>query len=136
MAISNNRLLSIDDGQVTFLWRDYKQDASKKTMSLQAEEFIRRFLLHVLPEGFKHIRSYGFLANRCRESKLATCRRLLWVAAPVVEEPREGEDYRDRYERLTGASLRDCPLCGKGHMLCIETFAVGFLPRAPPPDTS
>lgn len=136
VAISNNRLLSLADGQVAFLWKDYKHRASKKTMTLQADEFLRRFLLHVLPDGFKHIRSYGFLANRCRESKLATCRQLLGTPAAAVEEPSDREDYRDRYERLTGKSLRDCPLCGKGHMLCIETFPVGSLPRAPPPDTS
>jgi hypothetical protein len=136
VAISNNRLISMDNGQVSFLWRDYKQGASKKTMTLQAEEFIRRFLLHVLPEGFKHIRSYGFLANRCRETKLAACRRLLNQPLPPVEQSNQHEDYRDRYERLTGNSLRDCPNCGKGRMLCIETFPVGSPPRAPPLDTS
>jgi Putative transposase/Transposase zinc-binding domain len=136
VAISNNRLLSLEHGQVTFLWKDYKHGAGKKTMTLQADEFIRRFLLHVLPDGFKHIRSYGLLANCCREAKIATCRRLLGIAAPSVEEPSASKDYRDRYERLTGNSLRDCPICGKGHMLCIETFPVGSLPRAPPLDTS
>jgi hypothetical protein len=136
VAISNNRLLSMDDDRVTFRWKDYKHGACQKTMALQADEFVRRFLLHIRPDGFKHIRGYGFLANRCRESKLATCRRLLGVATPVVEDPSEGEDYRDRYERLTGESLRDCPLCGKGHMHCVETFPVGSLPRAPPSDTS
>jgi AcrR family transcriptional regulator len=136
VAISNNRLLSLEHGQVTFLWKDYKHGAGKKTMSLPADEFIRRFLLHVLPDGFKHIRSYGLLANCCREAKIATCRRLLGSAAPLVEQPSASEDYRDRYERLTGNSLRDCPICGKGQMLCIETFPVGSLPRAPPLQTS
>jgi hypothetical protein len=136
VAISNNRLIRLEHGQVTFLWKDYKHGACKKTMTLQADEFIRRFLLHVLPDGFKHIRSYGFLANCCREAKLATCRRLLGMAMPIVEKPRASEDYRDRYEQLTGKSLHDCPICGKGRMLCIETFPVGSLPRASPLDTS
>jgi Putative transposase len=136
VAISNNRLLNMDDAQVTFLWKDYKHGAAQRPMTLQAEEFIRRFLLHILPEGFKHIRSFGFLANRCREAKLATCRRLIGIPIPPVEESSEREDYRDRYERLTGKSLRDCPICARGHMVCIETFLVGSLPRTLPPDTS
>jgi hypothetical protein len=136
VAISNNRLLSMHDGQVTFLWKDYKQGATQKTMTLTAEEFIRRFLLHILPDGLQHIRHYGFLANRYRETKLALCRQLLDTPRPPAGQSSDKEDYRDRYERLTGNSLRDCPLCGKGHMVCIETFPVGSLPRAPPPDTS
>jgi len=136
VAISNHRLVSMDNDRVRFRWKDYKQGSVQKTMTLAADEFIRRFLLHILPDGFKHIRSYGFLANRCREAKLATCRRLLDSAAPPVDETKAHEDYRDRYERLTGKSLHHCPVCEKGHMLCIETFPVGSLPRAPPPDTS
>jgi hypothetical protein len=136
VAISNNRLVSMQDGQVTFRWKDYKQGATQKTMTLTAEEFIRRFLLHILPDGLQHIRHYGFLANRYRETRLALCRQLLDIPRPPAGESSDKEDYRDRYERLTGKSLRDCPLCGKGHMVCIETFPVGSLPRAPPPDTS
>ena len=135
VAISNNRLLRFNDGRVTFLWKDYQHGAAKKTMTLAADEFIRRFLLHVPPEGFQHIRHYGFLANRYRETKLARCRQLLQLPPPIVEP---SEDYRDWYQKLTGQSLRDCPLCGKGHMLLIDTFAVASLPRARarPPDTS
>jgi Putative transposase len=136
VAISNNRLLSMQDGQITFLWKDYKQGAAKKTMTLTAEEFIRRFLLHILPNGLQHIRHYGFLANRYRDTKLALCRQLLGAPTPAIAESSDNEDYRDRYERLTGKSLRDCPLCGKGHMVCVETFPIGSLPRAHPPDTS
>ena len=77
LAISNNRLLDIAEGKVTFRYKDYRHDAQQKTMTLEAEEFIRRFLLHVLPEGFQRIRYYGFLANRYREKKLALCRELL-----------------------------------------------------------
>jgi hypothetical protein len=136
VAISNNRLLSMQDGQITFLWKDYKQGASKKTMTLTAEEFIRRFLLHILPHGLQHIRHYGFLANRYRDTKLAICRQLLRTPPPAAAQSSDKEDYRDCYERLTGKSLRDCPLCGKGHMVCVEIFPIGSLPRAYPPDTS
>ena len=136
VAISNNRLVSLDNDQVTFLWKDYRHGAAKKTMTLAAEEFIRRFLIHVVPEGFQHIRHYGFLANRHRECKLALCRELLGTSTPVAEAPDEKEDYRDRYERLTGKSLRDCPTCGRGHMVCIETFPAGSRPHTLAPDTS
>jgi hypothetical protein len=133
VAISNNRLVSFDDGHVTFRWKDYKHPGAPKTITLEADQFIRRFLLHMLPDGFKHIRSYGLLANRHRSARLATCRQLLGVVAPADEIPDPVEDYRDRYQRLTGKSLRDCPVCGKGHMVCIETFLPGARPRAPPP---
>src|SRR6201987_1313039 len=76
VAISNNRLLDIAEGKVKFRYKDYRHEAQQKTMTLEAEEFIRRFLLHVLPEGFQRIRYYGFLANRYREPKLARCREL------------------------------------------------------------
>ena len=136
VAISNNRLLGLEDGRVRFLWKDYKHEGAKRVMNLAAEEFIRRFLLHVLPEGFQHIRSYGFLANRYRETKIALCRKLLEMPTPVCDELTEKLDYRDRYERLTGISLRDCPVCGRGHMVCIESFPAGSFPRTAPPDTS
>jgi Putative transposase/Transposase zinc-binding domain len=132
VAISNHRLVELNNGQVTFLWKDYQHGACQKTMRLCADEFIRRFLLHVPPEGFKHIRSYGFLANCCRETKLATCRRLLGNSTPAAEEPTDAQDYRDRYEQLTGESLYQCPICKQGHMVCIETFPVASRARAPP----
>ncbi|MDT4786469.1 IS91 family transposase ISAzo26 [compost metagenome] len=132
VAISNHRLAAFDGNEVSFRWKDYKHASATKTMTLAADEFIRRFLLHILPSGFKHIRSYGLLANRCRAAKLATCRRLLGVAMPAAEAPVVTEDYRDRYQRLTGKSLRDCPACGRGHMVCVETFLPGALPRPPP----
>ena len=105
-------------------------------MTLEAPEFIRRFLLHVLPVGFQHLRSYGFLGNRHRDTKLALCRRLLGAPMRSAEASTPSQDYRDLYERLTGNSLRDCPVCGRGHMLCIEIFFAASLPRAPPPDSS
>lgn len=99
-------------------------------MGLDAEEFTRRFLLHVLPSGFQRIRHYGLLANCHREVKLQQCRQLLQaLPAPPSEEPL---DYLDRYQRLTGMSLRDCPQCGKGQMVRLESFLPGTLPRGPP----
>jgi hypothetical protein len=136
VAISNNRLLNLDNGNVTFLWKDYKHEAAKRTMTLEASEFIRRFLLHVLPTGFQRLRSYGFLGNRYRDTKLALCRRLLGMSMPTDKTSDPKQDYRDLYEQLTGTSLHDCPVCGRGHMLCIETFPVASLPRAPPSDSS
>jgi hypothetical protein len=126
VAISNNRLLDIAEGKVTFRYKDYRHDAQQKTMTLRAEEFIRRFLLHVLPEGFQRIRYYGFLANRYRDEKLTRCRELLGMAAPEATASEVSKDYSERYEKLTGSSLWECPVCHQGRMLVIE-----ILPRSP-----
>jgi integrase len=139
VAISNNRLLTMDGNRVTFAWKDYKHEAARRTMTLDADEFIRRFLLHVLPNGLQHIRHYGFLANRHRQTKLMLCRQLLDSPAPMTPDSDSGtkQDYRDLYLALTGKSLRDCPLCGKGHMVRIETLPIiSFVhARSPPPVT-
>jgi len=132
VAISNNRLIGLDDGKVSFRWKDYRDESRQKVMRLDAPEFIRRFLLHVLPHGFQRIRHYGLLANRHRAAKLARCRQLLSVPLPTAKLTDAALDYRDRYEILTGHSLRDCPHCGRGHMVCIETFLPGAMPRGPP----
>ena len=132
VAISNNRLIDFAEDQVRFHWKDYRHESQSKVMQLAAEEFIRRFLLHVLPSGFQRIRHYGFLANRYRAVKLERCRHLLAEPAPVIPVPDAPLDYRDRYQLLTGKSLRDCPQCGQGHMVCIETFLPGAMPRGPP----
>jgi hypothetical protein len=120
VAISNNRLLDIAEGKVSFRYKDYRHEAQQKTMTLQAEEFIRRFLLHVLPEGFQRIRYYGFLASRYRQQKLARCRDLLDTSQPEPAASKVNNDYRDRYEELTGSSLWQCPVCHQGRMLIIE----------------
>ena len=101
-------------------------------MRLEAQEFIRRFLLHVLPNGFQRIRHYGFLANRHRAAKLTRCRQLLADPCPTPERNEAAPDYRDRYEQLTGKSLRNCPQCNQGHMVCVETFLAAGMPRRPP----
>jgi hypothetical protein len=125
VAIANHRLLAIDDGHVTFRWKDYRDDNRHKTMTLAADEFIRRFLLHVLPLGFHRIRYYGFLGHRYRHEKLARCQHLLGMTPPEVarDAPTPPKDYRDRYEELTGTSLRDCPACHQGRMRVVELLA-------------
>jgi hypothetical protein len=118
VAISNDRIVDIEGGEVKFTWRDYRDNNRQKTMTLSADQFIGRFLLHVLPSGFQRIRYYGFLGNRHRKEKLEQCRQLLGMApskSPSVTV--KLEDYRDRYEKLTGRSLRECPVCHRGHMI-------------------
>jgi hypothetical protein len=130
VAISNNRILNIEDGQVTFRYKDYRNGSQQKTMTLSADEFIRRFLLHVLPEGFHRIRYYGFLGNRYRKGKLEQCRRLLGMVPREPDSPTEVAklDYRDRYQALTGSSLRECPACHRGRMIVIGEIPPGSIP--------
>jgi hypothetical protein len=125
IAISNNRLLSIEDGKVRFRWKDYRNNHHRGAMTLAADEFIRRFLLHVLPEGFQRIRYYGFLCNRHREQKLARCREQLGMHMDSPSTRERSDDYRDRYEAVIGASLKECPVCHHGQMILLEV-----LPRA------
>ena len=122
VAISNNRLLDIEAGQVRFRYKDYRNQDQQKTMALSADEFIRRFLLHALPDGFQRIRYYGFLGNRYRQEKLARCRQLLRMP-PAAESGEPPQDYRDRHQELTGTSLRECPVCHRGLMFMVETLA-------------
>ena len=115
VAISNSRILSIEDGKVTFLWKDYADGDKTKAMTLAATEFIRRFLLHILPAGFVRIRQYGFLANRARKEKLALCRTLL-NAAPVASAAPEPQCKPER---------RRCTVCATGHMVLIQVVRTG-----------
>jgi hypothetical protein len=126
VAISNNRLLDVEAGQVRFQWKDYRDKGQQKTMTLSAEEFIRRFLLHALPDGFQRIRYYGFFGNRYRQEKLARCRQLLSMAPAAA--PPTPQDYRERHEELTGISLRECPVCHRGRMVLVEAVAPGNSP--------
>jgi hypothetical protein len=136
VAISNNRLLDIENDQMHFTWKDYRDGGQFKTMILSADEFIRRFLLHVLPNGFQRIRYYGFLGNRYRTEKLEQCRRLLAMPTPAERTNPTEKDYRDRYEELTGDSLRQCPQCKQGHMLVIEILPPLPCRSAPSIDSS
>jgi hypothetical protein len=123
VAISNRRLLALDETGVTFRYKDYRRDGAERqrVMTLGANEFIRRFLLHLLPHGFHRIRHYGLLAGSARRTSLARARELLAVAPPPEDDgPEEPVDTRP-----------PCPCCG-GHMIIIETFARCAQPRAPP----
>jgi hypothetical protein len=122
IAISNDRLLAIDDDQIRFRWRDYRNNNRLATMTLTTEEFIRRFLLHVLPEGFQRIRYYGFLCNRYREQKLARCRELLGMPQDSSPACDRSDDYRDHYEAVMGLSLKQCPVCHRGSMILIDVI--------------
>ena len=124
VAISNSRLRALEDGQVTFEWKDYR-DGQTKSMTVSADEFIRRFLLHALPPGFQRIRYYGFLANCHRATRLEQCRRLL--ATPTADLLPRAADYRDFYLQLTGINLRLCPQCGIG--VLIRLALPGPLPQ-------
>jgi len=116
-AIANRRLLSLCDRTVSFRWRDYKDDNKSKVMTLEAGEFIRRFLLHVLPDGFHRIRHYGLFANGHRANKLALCRELLEVAAVSVERNSDDHDH----DRAAENDAPPCPCCG-GRMRIVESF--------------
>ena len=122
IAISNQRLCSLHDGSVSFRYTDYRSNGAsrRKIMTLTATEFIRRMLLHVLPPGFHRIRYYGFLANRNRQQKLTECRRSLRTPPPAKQDGPVATDYRDRYEALTGRSLRRCPQCDDGNMQAVD----------------
>ena len=115
VAIANSRLVALTGDQVSFRWRDYRHHDKNKVMTLAAEEFIRRFLLHALPDGFHRIRHYGFLANRRRADKLTLCCKLLNEPARVPT--RDRSEYRDL--------AVDCPCCGG------RTEPVGIMPRTP-----
>jgi hypothetical protein len=136
VAISNNRLLSMEDGSVTFRWKDYREDNAQKTLTLSSDEFIRRFLLHVLPQGLQRIRYYGFLGPRHRQTKLDRCRALLRMPAC---EPKNTDtasaDYRERYQALTGLSLHQCPFCRLGRMQVVRRLDPGSI-GVPVLDTS
>ena len=130
VAISNSRLIALDDNSVTFTWKDYraKGRARQKLMTLAAQEFIRRFLLHVLPQGFHRIRHYGLFANGRRPETLTRARQLLAIKTHQdAPEPGADDHVQD-----TQTLAQPCPSCG-GPMIVIETFEPGHPPRAPPP---
>lgn len=127
VAISNHRLKTLHDGQVTFAYKDYKQPDRPKAITLSAVEFLRRLLLHVLPDGFQRIRYYGFLANRQRTAALTLCRELLRLPAP--EPPPRPPSYRERLRQLSGKDILRCPSCNLGEMVRVSEFSCGAEPR-------
>jgi hypothetical protein len=128
VALSNDRLVDHGDGRVRFRCKDYADHDRVKVMTLDADEFLRRFLLHVVPRGFMRIRHFGLLANRTRRDTLRRCRDLL--GQPPTEDA-DPPSAAVLLLRLTGIDLSRCPVCGEGPMH-ITTFAQVW----PPPDTS
>ncbi len=120
VAIANSRLTQIGDSTVSFGWKDYRHNDRRKVMTLDAHAFIRRFLLHVLPDGFQRIRHYGLLGNRGRQAKLARCRELLDAPPPLPPVLAPLADPHDRYQALTGRSLHVCPAGSAGAMRRVE----------------
>ena len=103
---------------VTFTYKDYKHEQRQKVMTVSADEFLRRFLLHVLPNSFQRIRHYGLLGNRHRAENLARCRELLSMI-PILQPNR---NYRERCQQLTGIDPLQCPICSRGTMVRIATL--------------
>ena len=132
VAISNRRLISANETSVTFKYKDYRIDGPEryKAMTLATDEFIRRFLMHVLPKGLHRIRHYGLLTNRARAENVAKARELLAVP-PRVEEPDDPKVAEPGELRVLP---RPCPCCG-GRMIVIQTFARGSEPRYRPAST-
>lgn len=118
IAISNQRILSVDKDTVTISVKDYKDNNKKKTVTLKTTEFIRRFLMHVLPRGFVKIRHYGLLANRNRKTKLVICRRL--TRSPAFKPQFEGLNYTEILSILLGKDVTLCPDCKLAHLKVVE----------------
>jgi hypothetical protein len=131
VAISNERLISAENGQVRFHWKDYRHRGKMRSMTLPAEEFIRRFLMHVLPDRFQRIRHFGLLANCHRLNNLTLCRKLLTPVAALLPPP---EACRAWLAAFTPSPLL-CPQCGTGLLIRVEILSPYRWP-AQPPDTS
>ena len=130
VAIANSRLLALDERGVTFRYKDYRRNgqARYRTMTLSAEEFIRRFLLHVLPKGFHRIRHYGLLASAGCKANIARAKQLMAAPMPAVDPPAAHDDADPQ---TTTDHRPPCPCCG-GRMIIAEIFARSAAPRGPP----
>jgi hypothetical protein len=131
VAIANSRLLALDGRGVTFRYKDYRRDgqARYRTMTLAPDEFIRRFLLHVLPKGFHRIRHYGLLASAGCKANIARAREL--IAGPLPPDPPAEDDNTDQAASAATDYRPPCPCCG-GRMIIVEFFERGAPPRGPP----
>jgi hypothetical protein len=135
VALSNDRLVKIEGSQVTFRWKDSADGDKIKWMTLEAFEFIRRFLFHVLPDQFVKIRYYGIMSHRNRKGKLLRCKRLLGARTEMESEEAPKETWQDLLTRITGIDPRVCPHCGKGKMIQREILfpcSVSPAERMPP----
>ena len=122
IAISNNRILNIRNDDVSFLWRDYADQNRQKIMTLKAEEFIRRFLLHVLPSRFVRIRHFGLLANRKRKDTIALCRKILGGGKTLIQPNARKETWQEQLFRICGIDVTLCPVCQKGRMYRVASL--------------
>lgn len=120
VAITNNRIVSMDGGEVTFTYRDRSDENKVKEMTIKAQEFIRRYLLHILPKGFMKIRYFGFLAHTNKKASIPLLRQLIDPEAEIVEKLTE--TIQETMLRLTGDDIFLCPECGKGKMVCTEVL--------------
>lgn len=123
IGISNHRLISLESGEVTFRYKDRVNGNKTRTMKLPALEFLRRFLLHVVPKGLVRIRHYGFLANAVRRASMARVRELLGVSDPPANPAPEGETWQERLLRLTGVDVLQCPKCADGRLKNVAILA-------------
>jgi len=132
VAISNDRLVKLKDGKITFRYRDRNHNDQIRLMTLDASEFIRRFLLHILPDGFVKIRHYGILSTRNRKTKLVQCKALLGVHHHTDQDQEKTKvPWEDLLEQITGVDPRICPYCGKGKMVLKEVLDPTALPLPP-----
>jgi len=130
VALSNDRLVKLEGDQVTFRWRDSADNNKIKVLTIEAFEFIRRFLLHVLPDHFVKIRYYGILSHRSRKRKLLWCKKLLGVSTDKELEEVPKETWEDLLTRITGIDPRVCSHCGKGKMIQREILPASFVSLA------
>jgi len=126
IAISNNRIISIDEDTVTFAVRDKKNANAKKTVTMKGVEFVRRFLMHSLPKGFVKIRHYGLLANRNKKTKLELSKKL--TRTPEYQSKFEGLKAVDILSIIIGKDVSKCPACDKGKLTPVRTFYKGSPP--------
>ncbi len=131
VALSNHRLRRLDHDRVTFTYKDYTQGGRSREMTLPAEELIRRFLLHILPDRFVRIRYYGLFANRHRKRELERCRKLLGIEPPAPRR-QDQEDWQSLYLRVTGQDPTLCGRCGRGHLQWAGELAPQSAGRSPP----
>jgi len=114
VGISNNRIVKLENGNVTFKWRDYRDGNKEKLMTVTAHEFIRRFLIHVLPDRFTKIRHYGLLSSRNKKARLQLCKKL--TNTHTNPKPKENTSFIQLFKKLTGKDFSICPCCGIGHL--------------------
>lgn len=131
IAISNHRIINVENGRVSFWWRDYADGNKKKIMTLDAPEFIRRFLLHVLPDRFVKIRHYGLLGSRNCKNNITLCRKLLHVCKAEKDNEARTETWKELLLRVAGVDVAKCPVCRKGRMHTTKILEPAGCSRSP-----